>query len=353
MARHHASQARGARRAALVRHRAGRQRPRGRRREPVELGGRKLIPMSRSFIPAELADNPYLVNTGYQAVLDGLPEPLRSAVRDGNFMAARKDGEWQAIPTAWVMAAQARWTPGGFGRLGDDRDGVRSGRRRQGRGRIVLASRRLVRADRHRGAPRPPTARPRPARSSAPPRQCAGGGRCRRRLWRRGDAAARDNGIAHGAFNGAGKSTAKTIDGRLGFVNKRAEAWWRFREALDPDQKGGSVSRCRRPGAARRSHRADLRGRDDGRPRHPHRSQGRHPRALGRSPGKGDAVVMCLCEGNAAVMKAMRHEGGGQGLQTMSVRGYSQLKAGQVVGWVRLRSGVTHASAAQSVGARP
>ena len=25
------------------------------------------------------------------------------------------------------------------------------------------------------------------------------------------------------------------------FANKRAEAWWRFREALDPDQEGGSV----------------------------------------------------------------------------------------------------------------
>jgi hypothetical protein len=43
---------------------------------------------------------------------------------------------------------------------------------------------------------------------------------------------------------------------------------------------------------------------------------------LGRSPGKGDAVVMCLSEGTAAVMKAMRHDGGGgQGLQTTSVRG--------------------------------
>ena len=42
---------------------------------------------SRTFIPAALADNPFLINNGYQAVLDGLPEPLRSA-RDGNFWRA-------------------------------------------------------------------------------------------------------------------------------------------------------------------------------------------------------------------------------------------------------------------------
>jgi hypothetical protein len=51
---------------------------------------------------------------------------------------------------------------------------------------------------------------------------------------------------------------------------------------------------------------------------------------LGRSPGKGDAVVMCLSEGTAAVMKAMCHDGGGgQGLQAMSVRGYQNLKIGR------------------------
>ena len=51
----------------------------------------------------------------------------------------------------------------------------------------------------------------------------------------------KDNGVAHTGFNGAKSSTHKTIDGQLGFSNKRAEAWWRFREALDPDQQGGSA----------------------------------------------------------------------------------------------------------------
>ena len=33
----------------------------------------------------------------------------------------------------------------------------------------------------------------------------------------------------------------ENLDRQLRFANKRAEAWWRFREALDPDQEGGSV----------------------------------------------------------------------------------------------------------------
>jgi hypothetical protein len=58
-----------------------------------------------------------------------------------------------------------------------------------------------------------------------------------------GDAviAMKDNGIDVVAFNGVVKSTARTRDGKLGFFNKRAEAVWRLREALDPSQEGGSV----------------------------------------------------------------------------------------------------------------
>src|SRR5262249_58289392 len=74
---------------------------------------RVLIPKSRTFIFAALADNPYLVRTNYQATLDALPEPLRSAIRDGNFFAAQRDADFQVIPTAWIVAAQERWRPDG------------------------------------------------------------------------------------------------------------------------------------------------------------------------------------------------------------------------------------------------
>src|SRR5262245_30834434 len=70
--------------------------------------------MSRTFIKASLRDNPYLARTDYQAKLDALPEPLRSAVRDGNFAASRTDAAFQLIPTAWIVAAMNRWTPDGW-----------------------------------------------------------------------------------------------------------------------------------------------------------------------------------------------------------------------------------------------
>lgn len=65
--------------------------------------------MSRTFIPAKLADNPYLADTNYRSILNSLPEPLRSQLLHGDFSAASEDDPWQVIPTQWVMAAQERW----------------------------------------------------------------------------------------------------------------------------------------------------------------------------------------------------------------------------------------------------
>ena len=72
--------------------------------------GETIYPRSRTFIPASVTDNPYLMRTGYQQVLQGLPEPYRSQLLYGDFEAGREDDAWQVIPTAWVKAAQARWT---------------------------------------------------------------------------------------------------------------------------------------------------------------------------------------------------------------------------------------------------
>ncbi len=78
---------------------------------PVVRGGETLLPRSRTFIPSRLVDNPYLAKTGYLAILQGLPEPLRSQLLYGDFRAGIQDDAWQVIPTAWVEAAQKRWTP--------------------------------------------------------------------------------------------------------------------------------------------------------------------------------------------------------------------------------------------------
>lgn len=77
--------------------------------EPVEHEGELYHPQSRTFIPARVEDNPFLADDGqYIKQLNSLPEPLRSQLRYGDFTVGAKDHEWQVIPTAWVVAAQAR-----------------------------------------------------------------------------------------------------------------------------------------------------------------------------------------------------------------------------------------------------
>lgn len=73
--------------------------------------GETIQPRSRTFFPARLEDNPLLEATGYRSQLQGLPEPLRSQMLYGDFTVGMQDDPWQVIPTAWVRAAQARWTP--------------------------------------------------------------------------------------------------------------------------------------------------------------------------------------------------------------------------------------------------
>jgi hypothetical protein len=106
----------------------------------------------------------------------------------------------------------------------------------------------------------------------------------------------KDNDITPAPFNGANQSTEKTKDGTLSFANKRAEAWWKFSEALDPDQPDGSAialppdpelgaDLCT-PTWKLTARGIALESKDEIRKR------------FGRSPGKGDAVVMCWSEGN-------------------------------------------------------
>lgn len=67
-----------------------------------------IAPRSRTFIPAKLSDNPILAATGYGAQLQALPEPLRSQLLYGDFAAGVEDDPWQVIPTHWVEAAIER-----------------------------------------------------------------------------------------------------------------------------------------------------------------------------------------------------------------------------------------------------
>lgn len=262
-----------------------------------------VTPESRSFIPASLRDNPFLRDTGYAAKLDSLPEPLRSAVRDGNFMAARDDDANQMIPTMWVREAQARWTEkppegvpmccmsvdpasggpdhtsisrrhdGWFDKL-IKKPGVETPNGKEIAGLVIM----------HR-------------KDNCPVVIDMGGG-----YGGVPYTTLEDNSIEVLAHKGSEASTARTADRLLGFTNKRTEVWWRFREALDPSQLGGSgialpddqellsdltsirfsTAQSRGTMCIKAETKEDV------------------CKRLGRSPDDGDAVVNCWSRGSAS-----------------------------------------------------
>lgn len=81
------------------------------RGDSFQHNGEMVYPRSRTFIPAKLDDNPYYAEDGgrYKSVLQSLPEPLRSQLLNGDFSAANAPNPFQIIPAEWVRAAQKRW----------------------------------------------------------------------------------------------------------------------------------------------------------------------------------------------------------------------------------------------------
>ena len=75
----------------------------------IQHNGETILPKSRTFIPSKVQDNRFYRDSGYVATLQALPEPLRSQMLHGNFLAGREDDVWQVIPSRWVEEAQARW----------------------------------------------------------------------------------------------------------------------------------------------------------------------------------------------------------------------------------------------------
>lgn len=107
--------------------------------DPIEIGGRMVKPLSRTFIPSSVQDNPFLMRTGYEATLQSLPEPLRSQMLLGDFRAGVEDSAWQLIPTAWVEAAMDRWSEDG--KKGKTMDSAGVDVARGGQDKTVIATR--------------------------------------------------------------------------------------------------------------------------------------------------------------------------------------------------------------------
>lgn len=201
---------------------------------PVEI----ITPLTRTFIPSRITDNPYLLGTGYMSQLQSLPEPLRSQMLMGDFTAGIEDDAMQVIPTAWVEAAQARWTrPNKL----EPMDSLGVDVARGGRDQTILARRHGMWFDVplvHPGAQTPDG--PKVAGLAI--------------------AARRDDAVIHIDVIGVGSSpydflndagqqvvgvnvseaaTSTDKSGRLRFKNLRSQLWWQMREALDPDNNTG------------------------------------------------------------------------------------------------------------------
>ncbi len=294
---------------------------------PHMIDGEPIMARSRTFIPAALSDNPDLAATNYASVLAALPPELRAAYKEGRFDAALKDNPFQVIPTRWILAALARWKPDGFHDVtmtamaldpaGGGNDAEELVWRHGGWISEPVTAKGEMTKDGSRAAGMIAQYR----RHQAPVIVDVGGGYGGAVVQRLSD-----NAIQHHAFNGASNSIGKTKDGKLAFANKRAEAWWRMREELDPDQEGGSVIALP-PGAEVRADLAaphwklTVRGiliesKDDIRKR------------IGRSPGKGDAMVMVISEGQAVITRELHRESKRPAKPTVNL-GYQNAKKGR------------------------
>lgn len=263
---------------------------------PYMVESKSVRARSRTFIRGELKDNPDLAATGYDSVLAGLPEELRLAYREGRFDASLKDNAYQVIPTAWVRKAQARWKP------------------EMPRGIPMCA----MGVDVANGGDDNTCLAPRydgwyPPLITVPGRETPTGSSVAGLVvaHRRDNATIvidlgggyggapyerlKENEIAVVGFKGAEKSTRRTKDNKLGFSNKRSEAYWKFREALDPDQIPESpialppdptlVADLTAPTFEIGPHGIKVEPKDQ------------LVKRLGRSPDRGDAVVMAWIEG--------------------------------------------------------
>jgi hypothetical protein len=260
------------------------------------IDGELVEPVSRTFIPSKVDDNLFLMTTGYKRQLASLPEPLRSQMLRGDFNAGSSDPAWQLIPTEWVKAAMARWSPrdvkGPMTALGLDPS-------RGGLDKTCAARRHGQWFDELLSMPGAVTKDGPTAAGFVVP------------LVRNGACICVDAiGIGSSALDfiaglgllvlavvGSEGSTTTDIQGNLRMRNKRAEMYWLLREALDPinddpialppDQELLADLCAVRYKVVTMGKVAAIQIRDKDEIRE----------LLGRSPDKGDSVAMTFVDG--------------------------------------------------------
>ena len=268
-------------------------------RGPHMINGESIIARSRTFIRARLSDNPYLAKTNYDSVLASLPERERLAYRDGRFDLSMIDTIGQAVPTEWIRLAQDRWTEKppeaipmcaiGVDMTGGGKDPMVLAPRYDGwfdRITVIPAKDFDIEKMGTQAAGHILSLR----RDKALVIIDLGGGygnSCFEHL--------RANDIDTYGYKGSEGSGARTKDSSIPFKNKRSAAIWRFHEALDPSQPGGSqIALPDDPELV-----ADLTGPTYKIENHilTVESKEKVCERLGRSTDKGDAVIMAWFEG--------------------------------------------------------
>ncbi|GAB5387732.1 MAG: terminase [Alphaproteobacteria bacterium] len=261
---------------------------------PFTHKGEMIVPVARSFVPSRVEDNPYLMASGYKATLQALPEPLRSLMLEGEFAGSARDDPWQIIPGGWIAAAQDRW------REMDEPDMPMTALgldvARGGRDRTVLSPRRgRWFAPQHvypgSATPDGPSVMALVLQASDPGTPVhldiiGVGGSVYGHL--------KAHGVPIVSLNGSEVSHQVERSRLLRFANRRAEWWWRLREALDPVQ-GEALALPPDAGLA-----ADLSA-----PRWKLTARGIQVESkesirkrAGRSPDRGDAIVYAWAAGS-------------------------------------------------------
>lgn len=195
-----------------------------------------LEPLSRTFIPSKLDDNPYLKDTKYRAQINAQPEPRRSQLLLGDFLAGREDDEWQVVPSLWVRAAQARWTGDPATRMkaiatdpaqgGPDKTAI--ARLHEGNHFARIESRPGIETPDGPAVAALILKLRRDSAAIAIDMTGGWGGSARDHLKTNNEIAA-----VPIVFSSAGEGTDK--DTQLEYANLRAKMYWEFRTALDPD----------------------------------------------------------------------------------------------------------------------
>jgi len=263
--------------------------------------------LSFTFIPASLKDNPYRDTPEYRAKIDSLPEPLRSQLKYGDFGAGVQDDLNQCIPTEWVKEAQHRWRenrPVGIPMCAMGVDVAQGGT-----DQTVIAFRYDDWFDILPAIPGAET----PGGADVAGKVIAkrhdgakvivdlGGG------WG-GDALMHlvKNGVDAIGYMGVKESHRRTPDNQLRFANVRTEAYWALRVALNPSQVGGAsiaLPDDKELLADLTAPTFETRSGKGGMVIHLEPKE-KLVKRLGRSPDKGDAVVMCWWAGAKAITDA-------------------------------------------------